>query len=193
MTELSGSVPRVPLPELPPRPAIAIVLCVVAATLLAAACMSKRWLANGNDRVSVAYGLIRNTECLEGQCTTRPNRELPTLLQSHPPKEMSAAFVPAGYITLGASALAIVCLVICALIALGRSRLHLPISPASLALLSLMVALIAGSVFIATKPGMRSRVGVDWSFVVFGVAVVTGIAGAQRISAALHASDPESL
>ena len=83
------------------------------------------------------------------------------------------------------------CLVICALLALGRSRLQLPISPASLALLGLLVAIVAGSVFIATKPGMRNRVGVDWSFVVFGVAVVTGIAAAQRISAELRQDDLE--
>ncbi|HRC58366.1 MAG: hypothetical protein IPI49_28155 [Myxococcales bacterium] len=174
-----------------PLPVTSIVLCLVAATLLAAVCMSKRWLANGNDQVTVSYGLIRNTECREGRCLTRPNSELPVLLQTHPPEAISPAFVPAGMATLGASALAIVCLVICALLALGRSRLQLPISPASLALLGLLVAIVAGSVFIATKPGMRNRVGVDWSFVVFGVAVVTGIAAAQRISAELRQDDLE--
>ncbi len=181
MTELPGS-PA----DLPPRPMVAIALCLVAATLLAAACMSKRWLANGNRDVSVAYGLLRNTECRDGQCLTRANHELPELLQMHPPVPVSPAFVLAGQITLGASALAIASLIICAAVGLGRGRPRLPVSPASLALLALMLALVAGCVFIATKPGGRARVGVDWSFVVFGVAVVAGIAAAQKVSVGLR-------
>jgi hypothetical protein len=168
-----------------------VALCLVAATLLTAACLSKRWLANGTLYHSVTYSLTRYTECQEGQCETRPTTELPELLRSQPPEPISVAFAPAGWITLGGSALAIVSLLACAIFGLFRRRVALPVAPTSLALLSLFVALIAGCVFIATKPGRVGRVGVDWGFVVFGAAVVSGIVAAQRIDREIRPLDPD--
>jgi hypothetical protein len=167
-----------------------VVLCVVATTLLTAACMSKRWLANGNAHESVSYGLIRFTECTEGQCATHPNQRQSEFMRNRYPRP-SVAFAPAGWITLGASALAIVSLATCGLLGLLKQRLELPVAPASLALIGLTVALLAGCVFIATKPGGLGSVGVDWGFVVFSAAVVTGIVAAQRISKDIRPLDPD--
>jgi hypothetical protein len=164
----------------------------VAATLLTAACLSKRWLANGSGPDSISYGLIRFTECIDGACQTHPSNVEPNALTRRVPREeLSPTFPLAGWTTLGASALAIAALVTCALIGLFRRRLALPIAPSSLALLGLLVAMVAGSLFIATKPGGLGRVGVDWSFVVFSAAVVIGIIAAQRIAKEIRPIDPE--
>lgn len=169
-----------------------VALCLVAAMLLTAACMSKRWLANGSGPDSISYGLIRFTECIGGVCQTHPSNVEPNALTRRVPREaLSEAFPLAGWATLGASALAITALVACALIGMFRRRLALPIAPPSLALLGLLVAMVAGSLFIATKPGGLGRVGVDWSFVVFSAAVVIGIVAAQRIAKEIRPIDPE--
>lgn len=173
----------------PPLPFFAVALCLLAAVLLGAAGMSKRWLGNEGARATVVYGLIRNIECREGECVSRPNRELPVLLQRHPPEPLSPVFVPAGYVTLGASAVAILSLAIAALAALARARVRLPLTPPNLALLALTVALVGGALFIVAKPGGRAVVGVDWAFAAFGAALVAGIAGAQKLAAVGRALD----
>jgi hypothetical protein len=171
---------------------ISIVLCIVAAVLLAAACLSKRWLATGNEGQGLGYGLTTFLQCSDGACETLNNRERPSVVAEHRRYDVSQMFVPAGWATLGSSALAIVSLSICAALALFRRRLALPILPASLALLSLTAALLAGCIFIATKPsGNTVVVGVDWGFIVFAVAVVTGIIAAQRIASDIRPLDPE--
>ncbi len=171
---------------------VAVALCLVAATLLAAACLSKRWLGNGSGADSLSYGIIRHTECIAGACATRGNDQAPDALRlRHPPEQIDRVFPLAGWTTLGASALAIAGLVVCALLGLLNRRLALPIAPSSLALLGLLVAMIGGAVFIATKPGALGRVGVDWGFVVFSVAIVIGLAAAQRIAKQIRPVDPE--
>lgn len=171
---------------------ISVALCLVAATLLTAACMSKRWLANGSGADSLSYGLIRFTECIEGKCQTHPSDVEPVALTKRLPREhLSPAFPIAGWVTLGASALAIVALATCALLGLLGRRLALPIAPSSLALLGLLVAMVAGALFIANKPGGLGRVGVDWSFVVFSGAVIIGIVATQRIAKEIRPIDPE--
>jgi hypothetical protein len=171
---------------------VAVTLCLVAATLLAAACLSKRWLANGRGPDSLSYGILRHTECAEGTCVTRPNDQAPDALSKRsPPEQIEAIFPLAGWTTLGASALAIVGLFVCAVLGLLRRRLALPIAPSSLALLGLLVAMIGGALFIATKPGGLGRVGVDWGFVVFSGAIIIGLAAAQRIAKEIRPVDPE--
>lgn len=169
-----------------------VALCLVAATLLTAACMSKRWLANGAGPDSIGYGLIRFTECSGGKCTTSGSDVEPLALRKRsPPEHLSPVFPAAGWVTLGGSALAIVALGVCALLGLFRRRLALPIAPSSLALFGLLVAMIAGAVFVGTKPGGLGRVGVDWGFVVFSGAVVIGMVAAQRIAKEIRPIDPD--
>lgn len=169
-----------------------VALCLVAAMLLTAACMSKRWLANGGGPDSIAYGLIRYTECIDGKCATRGSDVAPEALRKrHPPEQLHPAFPVAGWVTLGASALAIVALAVCGLVGLFRKRLALPIAPSSLALFGLLIAMVGGAVFIGTKPGGLGRVGVDWGFVVFSGAIVIGMVAAQRIAKEIRPIDPD--
>lgn len=171
---------------------ISVALCLVAATLLTAACMSKRWLANGSGADSLSYGLLRFTECIDGKCETHPSDVEPIALTKRLPREhLSATFPIAGWVTLGASALAIVALAMSALLGLIGKRPELPVAPPSLALLGLLVAMISGALFIANKPGGLGRVGVDWSFIVFSAAVVIGLVAAQRIAKEIRPVDPE--
>lgn len=177
-----------------PRPSrgFSVVLCLGAAALLAVAGLSKRWLGNGNERASLHYGLLKFVECDGGVCSTSPNYVvLVALRERHPPETISPAFPLAGWATMGGSALAIVGLVTCGVLGALRRRVALPIAPPSLALIGLMVALIAGSVFIATKPGGLGRVGVDWGFIGFAVGVVCGIVAAQRVARLIRPLDPD--
>jgi hypothetical protein len=187
MTDLDGS----PSARSEPRLS-SVALCLVAATLLAASGLSQRWLANGAGADSIRYGIIRYTECVEGRCVTSNNDVTPEALRKrHPPEELHPAFALAGWTTAGASALAIAGLFVCAVIGLFRRRVALPIAPSSLALFGLLIAMIGGALFIATKPGGIGRVGIDWSFIVFSVAIVIGMGAAQRISKEIRPIDPE--
>ncbi len=169
-----------------------VALCLVAATLLAAAGLSQRWLANSGDTTSIHYGIIRYTECVDARCLTHSNDVTPEALSKrHPPEELNPAFAIAGWITAGASALAIAGLVVCAGLGLFRKRVALPIAPSSLALFGLLFAMIGGALFIATKPGGQGRVGVDWSFIVFSGAIVIGMIAAQRIAKEIRPVDPD--
>jgi hypothetical protein len=75
----------------------------------------------------------------------------------------------------------------------AKKRPTLPIAIASFALLALMVSLIVGCVFLATKPGGVTGVGVAWAFWVFSVAVILGIAAAQLLGKLLRPADPDLL
>ena len=71
-------------------------------------------------------------------------------------------------------------LVVGAILAIVRAHPRLPIAPTTVALLALMLGLITGCVFVATKPGPAGWVGVGTSFWMFGAGAVLGIAAAQR-------------
>jgi hypothetical protein len=66
-----------------------------------------------------------------------------------------------------------------------------PIAPTTIALLGVMIGLITGCVFIATKPGPTGMVGVGLSFWIFGVGCVMGIAAAQMMAKVNRPPDPE--
>jgi hypothetical protein len=177
---------------LAPARASSVLLCLCAAALLTLGGLSKAWLANGGARSSLSYGLLTYIECRDDACWRSSNQLAPAALRDrHPPETVSPVFAIAGWITTGASALAIVALSACALLGAFRRRLALPIAPATLALLGLLVALLAGCAFLAFKPGGLGRVGVDRGFILFAVGVVLGMVAAQRISAVIRPLDPD--
>ncbi|MGH9883906.1 MAG: hypothetical protein ACREBE_00135, partial [bacterium] len=57
----------------------------------------------------------------------------------------------------------------------------------------IMIGLISGCVFVATKPGDVGTVGVAWSFWAFGIGSVAGIAGAQLLAKQIRPADPDLL
>lgn len=181
-----------PLTRPPPR-ALGIALALAAAGLLVAACFSHRWLANkhlGN----FGYSPLTFQQC-GATCETLSNFQIYDIASDSPFAEsrVSSAFPVAGIITFIVLLVAAAGLVVSAGIAAAGGRPNLPISPTTFALLGIMIGLISGCVFVATKPGGVGAVGVAWSFWAFGAGAVTGIAAAQLLAKQIRPSDPDLL
>ena len=102
-------------------------------------------------------------------------------------------FPIAGVVTFIVLLVAAAGLVVASGVAVAGRRPDLPVSPTTFALLGIMVGLISGCVFVATKPGEVGAVGVSWSFWAFGIGSVAGIAGAQLLARQIRPSDPDLL
>ena len=105
----------------------------------------------------------------------------------------SGAFSPAGWAAFVLCLLAAAGLLVSAGLAYFRKQKELPVSPASVALLAIMGAMVAGCVFIATKPGPAGLLGVDLGFWAFGAGTVVGLLGAQMLAKELRPPDPDLL
>jgi len=176
----------------PPR-ALGIVLALVAAACLVAACFSHRWLANKH-LGDFGYSPLAFQQC-GVTCETISNFQVAEIASDSPFEEnrVSMAFPVAGLLAFIALLVASAGLVIAAGIAAANGRPNLPISPTTFALLGIMIGLISGCVFVATKPGGVGAVGVAWSFWAFGIGAVTGIAGAQLLARQIRPTDPDLL
>lgn len=177
-----------------PNTTVAIALAVVAAACLIYAAFTHRWLANDNPGEQIVFGLRDNSQCTGDDCLRRSNSELIHELRDFSEaskQDASVAFAPFGWITLVASLLAALGLLGAAGIAGSRKKPDLPMTPATLALLGIMVGLITGCVFVATKPFGAGIVGVGLSFWVFGAGCVLGIAGAQLLAKVNRPLDPD--
>lgn len=131
------------------------------------------------------------------KCSSISTSELNELVGELDPqnrdKYTSGAFAPAGRIAFVACLLAALALCATAGMALARKRKDLPMSPASVALLGLVVAMAAGCVFVATKPGPAGMLGVDIGFWAFGGGTVVGILAAQMLAKEIRPVDPDLL
>ena len=105
----------------------------------------------------------------------------------------SAAFVPAGKVAFGLLGIAALALVIAGAIAILGRKPQLPVSPCTIAVVALGLDLLAGLIFVATKPGPTSMVGVGPAFWVFGGGVLIGTAGALLLARAIRPVDPDLL
>lgn len=174
----------------PLPPSVGRVLAVVAALCLVAACFSHRWLAN---RYYGDFGFspLSFSRC-EGVCVTATNFEVREISQASAFVEnrVSLAFPVAGVLTFIVLLVAAVGLLVAAALAQLGKRPELPIAPTTVALLGLMIGLITGCVFVATKPGDVGAVGVAWSFWAFGIGSVAGIAAAQMLAKQIRPADP---
>jgi hypothetical protein len=181
-----------PVTRQPPR-ALGIALALGAAALMLAACFSHRWLANKH-LGDFGYSPLAFQQC-GARCETISNFQVAEIASNSPFEEnrVSAAFPVAGLITFAVLLIAAAGLVIAAGIAAAHRRPNLPISPTTFALLGIMIGLISGCVFVATKPGGVGAVGVAWSFWAFGIGSVAGIAGAQLLATQIRPSDPDLL
>lgn len=188
------------------RRVIAIALGVVAAACLITAALTDHWLVNSSAEAKIGFGLRNNEECLStGWTNYEPlradeHRAEPTswtcksasnsvvvdqwkaLEKSHGDRLASSAFAPFGWITFVDVLVAALGLLAAAGIAAARKQPQLPIMPTTVALVGLMIGLITGCVFVATKPGPAGMVGVGLSFWLFGAGSVIGIAGAQLLA-----------
>jgi hypothetical protein len=195
MSELDPTAPP------PPNRVLALALAALAVAALVTSTFSRRWLASPIRGLDMGMGLRETSAC--GQtgwgdapmttCEVKSNAELIAAIDKDYPGHTSGAFVPCGWITFGANLLAIAGLLGAAGLAAAGRRPTLPMSPASVALLALLATLIVGCVFVATKPGGATGVGVAWGFWVFAVGVVAGIAAAQLLAKLIRPVDPDLL
>ena len=177
----------------PPR-AVGVLLSLVAAGCLLAACFSHRWLANQRAG-DFGYSPLSYLDCQSATCTSISNFQAARKTQDSPFYEsrVSQAFPIAGLVTFIVLLVASLGLVAAAGLAAANRRPDLPMSPTTFALLGIMVGLISGCVFVATKPGEVGAVGVAWSFWAFGIGSVAGIAGAQLLAKQIRPADPDLL
>jgi hypothetical protein len=110
-------------------------------------------------------------------------------LRSYEPEEPSGAFAPMGLVALISAAVGGLSLFLMAFLAIKRKKVESPIQPAQVALLSILLSLITGCAFIATKPGGDRGIGVGYSFWIFGVSAVVGIVGAQILNKLIKPPD----
>jgi hypothetical protein len=169
---------------------LSIVLALIAAACLAYAAATDHWLVNVAFERGV--GLRFAWSCI-GACTRVTNSELVASLRGSTENDLSSAFVPMGWATLVLLVAAVAGLVVGAILAIVRAHPRLPIAPTTVALLALMLGLITGCVFVATKPGPAGWVGVGTSFWMFGAGAVLGIAAAQQLARVLRPPDPDLL
>jgi hypothetical protein len=157
--------------------------------LAAAGCMlyatfSREWLVN--DRLDLLFGLRDNLTCgVPDMCAPTSNSELVELM-GH---TASSAFPIFGWIATVTCLLAAFGLGLAGALALANKQPRLPISPSTIAIVAIMAGLVAGCVFVATKPG--SSVGVGVGFTIFGAGSVGGIAVAQLLAKLNRAPDPD--
>ena len=177
---------------------IGIVLALVAGAALIYAAVTKQWLANGNEYEQISFGLRDMTQCGsafgENDCDHYSNSEFVQHQKDFGgTAEMNAsgAFAPMGWITLVACLIAALGLLIAAALAIAGKKPDWPMSPSTLALLGIIVGIITGCVFIATKPGAAGFVGAGLSFWIFGGGCVLGIAAAQMLARVNRPLDPD--
>lgn len=181
-------------------------LCAAAAACLLYAAFTHAWLVNASRYAEIGVGLRSNYECgvsysfdgeqetSEQKCADLSNSELIAKWRSMGPeaaKLTSSAFVPTGWITFIVALLGAAGLAASAAFGFAKKAPTLPIAPTTVALLGVMIGLITGCVFVATKPGPAGMVGVGMSFWIFGVGCVMGIAAAQLMAKVNRPPDEE--
>ncbi|MEO8552572.1 MAG: hypothetical protein ABI678_21490 [Kofleriaceae bacterium] len=184
--------------EVPRHRILAIALAFVAAIALVVASFSQGWLANSTQDGEITIGLRTTTECgigltltESGQCRTRSNADYASSWDDHTGRFYSAAFGPTGTIALVACLVAALGLLGAAALGLATKKPNLPISPSTIALLGVMVALITGCVFVATKPGTPGSVGSGIMFWIFGAGCVLGIPASILLAKVNRPHDPD--
>jgi hypothetical protein len=132
-----------------------------------------------------------------GTCVSLSTSELNDLIGGldllNRAKLTSGAFPIAGWIAFGGCLAAAAALAVAWVIALLRRRPELPVSPPSIALVGVFVAMGAGCVFVATKPGPSGMVGVDLGFWAFGAGTVVAIVSAQLLARVIRPVDRDLL
>lgn len=174
---------------------LAVGLAAAAALLLAFAAFSKSWVARPAPEVGFGPLGCHNCGLMIGGDADLSNGEFMTKLAEidRSGKTTSGAFAPMGYATFALCLLAALGLLAAAALAYQHKRPELPMAPTSVSLLAIMIALITGCVFVATKPGGPGFVGVSMGFWAFGVGSVLGIAGAQMLAKMIRPVDPDLL
>lgn len=168
-------------------------ICLAAAGGLGYAAFSERWLENPNPARRASFSLLSGKRCPAPAetCESKSNSELMTELTMQNKDDASMTFATAGQATLGFSLLSAFMLLLCAGWLAARKRTSGANGPQHLALVALMLALVAATVFVKLKPGGSTGVGAGPGFYVFIVACVVGIVAAQLASKLIKPLDPD--
>ncbi len=180
------------MPEKKDNRPLAIGLAIAAAACLLFASFTQKWLVN--TQLEVGFGLRSNQECAgPDSCRSQSNSSLVSELQEAEGNSdnASGAFAPMGWVTFGVLLAAALGLLGAAGIAAAKKKPTWPMAPTTVTLLGLMISLITGCVFVATKPGPAGFVGVGLSFWLFGAGAVIGIAAAQMLAKINRPEDPD--
>jgi len=175
--------------------ALAILLALVASVCLGFSQISQRWLLSPGG--GTGFGLRDNHECHydEDACVERSNLDFTDARGASPSHaerdQISSVFPWLGWATSGLIAVGELGLVVSILVAALRRRPIWMISPTTIALFPLMVAMITGCLFCATKPGEASFVGVAIGFWVFGAGEICSIIAALLLSRAIRPHDQD--
>ena len=179
----------------PPNRWLAIALAVASAGCLVAAALTQRWLVNGNVYDEIHVGLRSISACESGlgetACIETPNNQYTIAFEDR--GNTSSAFAPAGWATFVTCLVSAFGAVAAAALAIARKRPDLPVAPTTIALVACVLALIAGFVFVATKPGPAGYVGLGDSFYVFAAGVLLGLASAPMLAKVNRPPDPDLL
>lgn len=186
-----------------------ILLAIVGAAGLVIAAFGPRWLADP-DHANVGFGLTTFEECLtSSSCKSGSiaglldeidrriaqiearNQTLPPREQSAVPKKPWRGFPVVGMIAFIGSLLAAGGLVVGSALALANKRPVVPIMPTTVAVLGLFFSIVAGCVFVATKPTAVQSMEVGWSFFVFGGGIVTSLAAVFPLNRLIRPIDDE--
>lgn len=189
------------------RRATAIILAILSAAGLVVAAFSPKWLAGSlDDRRGI--GLRSYDACFHG-CSVGTNAEMIDRIEAEieaiilanatrtereqeaVPRPPWHGFPVVGWITFVASLVTAAGLLVAAALAIARKRTEWPILPTTIAVLGLIVAIITGCVFVATKPDAVELMGVGWSFMAFGGAAVVGLASVFPLNRQIRPIDEE--
>jgi len=180
------------------RRGLGLVLGAISTVLLVAAALSPRWFTNtgsmfggdANDDVHISLRTL--TTCTHDHCLELGNGSyadtVDAIRESH---GTSPAFAPCGWITFIGCLVAAFGMAIAVGLALARRHPLWPIAPTTIAFLGAAIALIAGCVFVATKPASADAPVLAWGFWVFGPGVVTALAGSMFLARAIRPIDDE--
>jgi hypothetical protein len=175
---------------------LAIGLAIGAAALLTFAAFSRTWLARPE---SIGFGPMGCQMCNlsdggeSGMSNAAFVESMRSTMGDEGVRNSSSAFAPMGWATFGLCLIAALGLLAAAGIAFKKKQPDLAMAPTTAALLALMVSLITGCVFVATKPGGPGFVGVALGFWAFGIGAVMGIVSAQMLAKINRPVDPDLL
>lgn len=187
---------------------LAIALGLVAAAALAVAAFTPKWLATplADD---AGIGLRGAVVCDSGECAHMSNDALVAYIEAEiarvieynktaeerhmrpVPRQPWAGWPVCGTIAFIGCLLTAAGLIVAAVLGVAGKRIDWPVMPTTIGVLGLIIAMVAGCVFVATKPEGMEELGLGWSFGVFGGGVIFGLAAVFPLNRQIRPIDEE--
>lgn len=187
---------------------LAIALGVIAAAALSVSAFSTKWLASPL-APDAGIGLREAGVCDKGRCESMSNEALVAYIEAEiahivelnktaeerhmlpVPRSPWAGWPVCGTIAFVGCLLAAAGLAIGALLGVAGRRVAWPVMPTTIGVLGLIIAMVAGCVFVATKPEGMEALGLGWAFGVFGGGVILGLAAVFPLNRQIRPIDED--